>query len=76
LGLPRGAATSSTRPPSPRRTSRDLTSWRIFAGEGGGLFFVQTEEAAEDEIVGGAVIGLAEFGEQAFAEGHVKSRWR
>ena len=47
-----------------------------FAGESGAVLLVQVQQAPEHEIVGGAVVWLAEFGEEAVAEGHVKSRWR
>jgi hypothetical protein len=47
-----------------------------FAGEGGAVLLVQIQQAPEHEIVGGAVVWLAEFGKEAVAEGHVKSGWR
>ena len=53
-----------------------LDEFADFAGEGGAVLFVQVEQTPEHEVVGGAVIGFAQFGEEAVAEGHVKSRWR
>jgi len=36
------------------------------------LFFVQAEEPAESEFAGGAIIRLAQFGEQSITKSHVK----